>query len=166
MGRLEQTKKNASARPEYLNEQGMIFGANYASGAVVPDGTDAAPVANAVTDYTPSARPGGRAPHVWFERDGERISTIDLVGKGFALLAGARDQAGARRRATSRAWFRLQLTSTAIDAPEFAPAYDIDDDGAVLVRPDGYVAWRSRGHPARSVSGATSAMTSILGLRH
>jgi putative polyketide hydroxylase len=62
MGRLEQTKKNAGARSEYLNEQGMIFGAAYSSGAVVPDGTDAPHVANAVTDYVPSARPGARAP--------------------------------------------------------------------------------------------------------
>ena len=71
MGRLEQTKKNAGARSEYLNEQGMIFGAAYSSGAVVPDGTDAPDVANPVTDYVPSARPGARAPHVFFQHDGE-----------------------------------------------------------------------------------------------
>ena len=57
MGRLEQTRKNAGARPEYLNEQGMIFGAAYTSRAVVPDGTAAPAVADAVTDYVPSARP-------------------------------------------------------------------------------------------------------------
>jgi 2-polyprenyl-6-methoxyphenol hydroxylase-like FAD-dependent oxidoreductase len=45
MGRLEQTKKNAGARPEYLNEQGMIFGATYTSRAIVPDGTKAPHVA-------------------------------------------------------------------------------------------------------------------------
>ena len=38
-GTARAAKKNASARPEYLNEQGMIFGATYASRAVVPDGT-------------------------------------------------------------------------------------------------------------------------------
>jgi len=62
MGRLEQTKKNAGARPEYLNEQGMIFGATYTSCAIVPDGTMAPHVADPVTDYVPSARPGARAP--------------------------------------------------------------------------------------------------------
>ena len=71
MGRLEQTKKNAGARPEYLNEQGMIFGAAYSSGAVVPDGTAAPDVANPVTDYVPSARPGARAPHVFFQHEGK-----------------------------------------------------------------------------------------------
>ena len=63
MGRLGgRTSGTAIARPEYLNEQGMIFGASYTSMAVVPDGTAAPAVANPVTDYVASARPGGRAP--------------------------------------------------------------------------------------------------------
>ena len=66
----------------------MIFGASYTSRAVVPDGTVAPVVANPVTDYVPSARPGGRAPHVWLERGGARISAIDLVGDGLVLLTG------------------------------------------------------------------------------
>src|SRR6266481_5677592 len=84
MGRLNRTNESAGARPEYLNEQGMIFGASYVSGAVVPDGTPPVPVANPVTDYAPSARPGGRAPHAWLERDGEQASTIDLLGDALA----------------------------------------------------------------------------------
>ena len=32
--------------------------------------------------------PGTRAPHLWLERDGERISTLDLFGRSFVLLAG------------------------------------------------------------------------------
>src|SRR5215813_14542697 len=79
-----------TARPEYLNEQGLIFGATYASMAVVPDGTVATVLANSITDYIPSARPGVRAPHVWLEREGNRVSTIDLFGDGFTLLVGAK----------------------------------------------------------------------------
>ena len=67
----------------------MIFGAQYESSAVVPDGTAPPAVANPITDYVPSARPGGRAPHAWLERDGQRLSTIDLVGKDFVLLTSA-----------------------------------------------------------------------------
>ena len=81
----------------------MIFGASYTSMAVVPDGTAAPVVANPVTDYVASARPGGRAPHVWLERDGARVSTIDLVGKGFVLLTGPKGKAwsqAARRLAS------------------------------------------------------------------
>ena len=122
------------------------------------------PVANAVTDYTPSARPGGRAPHVWFERDGERISTIDLVGKGFALLTGAQGRAWGEAANDIARMVQAPVTSTRIDAAEFASAYDIDDDGAVLVRPDGYVAWRSRGAPRDPSATLRQAMTSNSGL--
>src|SRR4029077_17152497 len=80
MGRSAQMAKNKGARPEYLNEQGMIFGAHYPSTAVVPDGTDAPYVANPVTDYVPSARPGGRAPHIWLRGQRAPSSTLHLVG--------------------------------------------------------------------------------------
>ena len=128
MGRLEQTKKNAGARSEYLNEQGMIFGAAYSSGAVVPDGTDAPDVANPVTDYVPSARPGARAPHVFFQHEGKKLSTIDVVGifpdcrcavsrgdsrqreTGPTHVDGSRipnhDRAAPRRRSVSEARYR------------------------------------------------------------
>ena len=161
MGRLEQTRKNASARPEYLNEQGMIFGATYTSRAVVPDGTDAPAVANPITDYVPSARPGGRAPHVFFERDGQRMSTIDVVGNGFALLtaAGGRRWVDAANELAGD--LPLPLKAMAIDGEGFTSAYELDDSGAVLVRPDGYVGWRSRAtttDPSRTLREALSTI--------
>jgi putative polyketide hydroxylase len=164
MGRLEQTKTNASARPEYLNEQGMIFGATYTSHAVVGDGTDAPEVANAVTDYVPSARPGGRAPHVWFERDGVRTSTIDLVGNGFALLTAAGGSAWISAANDVTAGYALPFRTQTIEDVEFMSAYDVDESGAVLVRPDGYVAWRSRSRSNDPSATLRGAMTAILGL--
>jgi putative polyketide hydroxylase len=161
MGRLEQTKNKAGARPEYLNEQGMIFGAIYTSRAIVPDGTRAPHVADPVTDYVPSARPGGRAPHVFFQRDGAQISTIDVVGNGFVLLA-----AGDGRMWTEAACelvneYSLPLKTETIHDEAFKSAYDLDTSGAVLVRPDGYVGWRSRamtGDPARTLREAISTI--------
>jgi hypothetical protein len=35
-----------------------------------------------------AGRPGGRAPHVFLHRDGSRLSTLDLFGRNFVLLAG------------------------------------------------------------------------------
>src|SRR5436190_19780770 len=71
----------------------MIFGAAYESSAVVPDDTPPPKVENPITDYSPSARPGHRAAHAWLERGGVQVSTLDLIGGRFVLLAGA---AGAR----------------------------------------------------------------------
>jgi hypothetical protein len=75
-------------RPEQYSTKGLALGVSYHSRAVVPDGTPAPQVANAVTDYIPTARPGSRAPHVWLQRDGERISTIDLFDAAFTLMTG------------------------------------------------------------------------------
>ena len=89
-------------RREFLNEQGLIFGASYQSTAVVPDGTPPAAVDDPVTEYVPSARPGSRAPHVWLTRGDEQISTIDLFGPHFVLLAGTRRRGVAAGRAGAR----------------------------------------------------------------
>jgi putative polyketide hydroxylase len=147
------------ARPEFLNEIGMVFGASYDSPAVIPDGTPPPVVANPVTEYVPSARPGGRAPHVWLERDGRPVSTLDLCGMGFALLAGER---GAPWRDTARmaaAALGIPLGAFTVGAgadigdPEgrWAAAYGVESDGAVLVRPDGHIAWRRRSAAADEV---------------
>ncbi len=149
MGRLGgRSSGTAIARPEYLNEQGMIFGATYTSSAVVPDGTPAPTLANPVTDYAPSARPGARAPHVWLERNGVRVSTIDLIG--FVILAGRRGTAWVRAARQLASDMGLTLGAHTIGDGEIEDAdgqwhaaYGVDEDGAVLVRPDGYVAWRS-----------------------
>ncbi|MGZ6661038.1 MAG: FAD-dependent monooxygenase [Solirubrobacteraceae bacterium] len=92
-----------------------------------------------------TGRPGSRAPHVFVPRDGERTSTLDLFGKGFVLLAGA-DGAAWRTAALGAAdRLRVPLDGYVIGdaASGFAEAYGISQAGAVLVRPDGVVAWRA-----------------------
>jgi putative polyketide hydroxylase len=168
MGRLGgRSSGTAIARPEYLNEQGMIFGAAYASSALVPDGTPAPALANPVTDYVPSARPGARAPHVWLERNGVRISTIDLVG--FVILAGRRGAAWVRAARQLAPDMGLTLRAHNIGDGEIEnadgqwhAAYGVDEDGAVLLRPDGYVAWRSRSLTREPVATLRAALAAIL----
>jgi 2-polyprenyl-6-methoxyphenol hydroxylase-like FAD-dependent oxidoreductase len=164
MGRLG--RQPGFARPEYLNEQGMIFGAAYGSTAVVPDGSAPPAPANPVTDYIPSARPGRRAPHVWLARDGARVSTIDLFGPRFVLLAGPK---GESWRHAGHALGTLPLDVYVIDGDLGDPggawctAYGVDPAGAVLVRPDGYVGWRSATAAAHPDDALRDAVTAILG---
>ena len=54
----------------------------------MPDGTPPVAVANPIADYLPNARPGARAPHLWLERDGARLSSLDLFDTAFVLLTG------------------------------------------------------------------------------
>ena len=94
--------------------------------------------------------PGSRAPHLWLSLRGERVSTIDLTGS-YLLLAGPEGVPwiGAAQRTTEQ-FGRLNLNAYCVgsdlDDPEgaFCEAYGISRAGASLVRPDGFVAWRSR----------------------
>jgi hypothetical protein len=171
MGRTARQETARLPRPEFLNEQGLIFGASYDSAAVVPDGTPLPHVEDPVTQYAPTARPGSRAPHVWLERGGERISTSDLFGPRFVVLTGPEGAPWreAARRVASPARPPLIAHTIGGDGDIGDPdgtwlgAYGLDRDGAVLVRPDGHVAWRSRtgaGDPERLLG---AAMDAVLG---
>jgi hypothetical protein len=163
-------QSNVLPRREFLNEQGLIFGASYESMAVVPDGTPRVVVNDPVTDYVPSARPGSRAPHVWLKRGDEQISTIDLFGPHFALLAGR--GGGAWRQAVQAigpSWPPLFVYTVGEDGDLGDPdgnwheAYGVDADGAVLVRPDGHVAWRSRSGASRSLEVLRTVLDCLFG---
>jgi 2-polyprenyl-6-methoxyphenol hydroxylase-like FAD-dependent oxidoreductase len=99
-----------------------------------PDGSPAPP--DDPRAYVPTARPGHRAPHA-FLADGR--STLDLFGRGFALLgfgAAAAEAAPLLEAAKKR---NLPLTFSAIAEPHIAALYE---RRFALVRPDGHVAWR------------------------
>jgi 2-polyprenyl-6-methoxyphenol hydroxylase-like FAD-dependent oxidoreductase len=120
---------------------GLVLGYRYdPSPVIVPDGTTAPP--ESVSQYTPTARPGSRAPHAWLEAG---RSTLDLFGGGFVLLAfaGAADDASPiAAAARSRG---VPLETVPIDDPAIAGLYE---RRLVLVRPDGHVAWRGDAPPA------------------
>jgi tetracenomycin A2 monooxygenase-dioxygenase len=128
----------------------VTLGYRYKSDALI--GVDAdAPTLTPQLSLT--GQPGTRAPHVWLDRDGERISTIDLFWDSFVLLAapGGVAWAEAAERAAKAAGVPLKsyivgtggdLTATEWDW-DWAETYGVGDTGAVLVRPDAFVAWRS-----------------------
>ena len=103
---------------------------------------------------TPSGRPGFRAPHVPVTVDGAERSTLDLFGREFVLVAGPDGESwcAAARAAGESFGVRVQayrLGSELTDAAGVLEAtYGTGAEGAVLVRPDGFVAWRaSAPHP-------------------
>lgn len=93
----------------------------------------------------PTARPGSRAPHVPLLRGEHQVSTRDLFGRRFVLLTGPAGESW--RRQASAAPVRVDTYGVGVDLadPEgrFTKTYGITDSGAVLVRPDGFVAWRA-----------------------
>jgi len=131
----------------------------YHSGAVVPEG------ANQPAHENPrdsKGRPGTRAPHVWLEQDGRRISTLDLFGKNFVLLAGPAGAAWSNHLDAARKLIDLDFHPVGagqLADPDnaFLAAYGISAQGASLIRPDGFVAWR-----AQEPCGITGVLRSIL----
>jgi 2,4-dichlorophenol 6-monooxygenase len=137
---------------DHFDMLALQLGFAYDAGAVVPDGTARPVGTNPVRDYVPTTRPGARLPHAWIERGGARISTLDLVSYDrFTLITGSEGRLwheAARRAADAR---RVPIACLAIgEEPrdprgEWAARCEIGAEGALLVRPDGHVAWR---HPA------------------
>jgi putative polyketide hydroxylase len=137
-------------RPEQFSNRGRVLGVSYDSTAVIPDGTDLPAVANPIIDYPPTARPGSRAPHIWLWRGKQRVSILDLYDTDFTLLTGP-DSAWCTAAEETRARLAIPLKCYTVgpDAPlidntgEWSHLYGVRPDGAVLVRPDGHVAWRT-----------------------
>lgn len=150
------------------NRLGQDLGYTYDSPTVVADGTPPIERADPIADYVPNARPGARAPHLWLERGGERLSSLDLFKTSFTLLAGSNGRAWreaavevARGHPAPLQAFTVGEGGDLSDpSGRFEELYGIGSKGAALVRPDGFVAWRSR--RAASASELRAALDRIL----
>jgi putative polyketide hydroxylase len=135
----------------HFDYPGLDMGFTYDSRAVVPDGTPAPEIADPVRDYEPTGRPGGRAPHVWLRRGDDEISTQELFGDAMVLLTDAEGEPwSAAARAIARATgipLRAHALGPGTDLEdlhgELPALYGLEPGGALLVRPDGHVGWRS-----------------------
>jgi hypothetical protein len=121
----------------------LFFGYRHLSSAVAlaPD-EDGATLEN---PEQPTARPGSRAPHVPLRRDGADLSTRDLFGRNFVLVTGPSADKWMAAAPDLNLSLDLHRIGANLEDPEgrFAKTYGITDEGAVLVRPDGFVAWRA-----------------------
>ncbi|MFJ2131519.1 FAD-dependent monooxygenase [Streptomyces sp. NPDC087845] len=129
--------------------------------------------------HRPSGRPGTRAPHVVLEHEGRRISALDLFGGGFVLLTAApggawdvaaepldaREPAVAVRRivgpehraAPGEGPVYVDVEGT------FLSSYGIGAEGAVLVRPDGFIGWRTSEECSRARRRLSAAALGLIG---
>ena len=136
---------NALEGETLYDDQAMELGQLLRSDVILDAGDDLPP-ARHPDDW--HGQPGVRAPHLWIERDGARLSTIDLVTQGFTLLTenpAWRGVAEAARAATGLPLDTVVLGEDArvVDEASFSRLYGTGAAGAALVRPDGVVAWRT-----------------------
>ncbi|MGW0709057.1 FAD-dependent oxidoreductase [Streptomyces sp. NPDC002643] len=141
----------------------VALGYRYPNGAVVgiEPGT---PVVPDALDLT--GAPGSRAPHLWVRHRGERISTLDLYETSLVLLSDAGEPGGwheaaarlAERTPVPVVSYRMGAELTPEDGADWAGRHGVERGGAVLVRPDGFVAWRS----PDAVADAESTLRQVL----
>jgi 2-polyprenyl-6-methoxyphenol hydroxylase-like FAD-dependent oxidoreductase len=96
-------------------------------------------------------RPGTRAPHFWGTYEENEVSILDLFGSNFVLLTGAEpsDWNEAANVVSSGLGVKIKvyqvgLTGDFIDQGNFfRKLYGIENGGAVVIRPDGFIGWRT-----------------------
>jgi hypothetical protein len=104
--------------------------------------------------HGPSTHPGSRLPHAWLNKatPGNPISTIDIAGHGsFTLLSG---NGGGPWKEAAKAVAEKLKVSIQVHTIGFRQDWEdvyfeweslrgVEESGAVLVRPDRFVAWRA-----------------------
>lgn len=152
-----------------FNAQGTEMNQRCTSSAVLPDPTAGEEVfaRDPGLYLAPTTRPGAKLPHAWLVgADGRRISTLDILPEGrMALVTGL---AGTHWVDAVQALGLPWLAPVVIGAPGMQDLYldwhrarEIPEEGALLVRPDGVVAWR-RASAAGSIEAATAELRAAL----
>ena len=157
-----------------FNAHGTEMNQRYESAAVLPDRTMQCKAAaqDVQLHCVPTTQPGAKIPHAWLvNQHHERISTLDLVGRGkFTLITGLSGRLWAEAASgLDETYFRTVV----IGSPEAEDVYcawqklrEVDESGALLVRPDGTVAWREKSCPATTQYASdtlSNALQTILG---
>ena len=141
-----------------FSELNVEYGYSYQSAAVVPDGSAPPAPIDGIRVYQQSTHPGAPLPHAWIDdEDGHRRPVKDLLAPGrFLLIAGEDGQSWCDAARQLAAETGLPLDAVRIghlDGDLYDPRCSwlrhrqIASGGAILVRPDRFIAWR---HPAAS----------------
>ncbi len=136
-----------------FSELNVEYGYCYQSAAIVPDGSIAPAQTDEIRVYQPGTRPGAPLPHAWIDdENGNRSPIKDLVAPGrFLLIAGEDGHAwceAARQLAAETGIPLNALRIGHLDGDLYDPRCawqrhrQIASDGAILVRPDRFIAWR------------------------
>ncbi len=156
-----------------FSELGVEYGFAHQSAAVVADGTPPPDSIDDIRVYQPSTRPGAPLPHAWIDdEDGHRRAIKDLVAPGrFLLIAGEDGEEwceAARALATDANLPLDALRIGHLDGDLFDPRNawvrhrEIESDGAILVRPDRFIAWRAATTPDDPRAVLADALSQIL----
>lgn len=150
-----QTAKIIDSQRIEFAAHNIELGFKYGSGGfVIDDGTEPEEYDPLGQHYVPSTRPGSRLPHVWIEVLDKKMGTHDVAGNdgGFALFTDddGEDWISAATRFANKTGVKISIAQFGPLSHQFKDCDDvwakvkgIKRGGALLVRPDNIVAWRS-----------------------
>jgi hypothetical protein len=171
----EITEARGSALPDLQEQLSIMYpivGYRYRSEAILGDGA-VTPAQDGIELLKPlelNGLPGTRVPHLWVERGGQRISTLDLLDGCFVLLAGPDGASWQKAASGAVASLGIELAAYRVgsdgDLRDLEQAWQtkmgISVEGVVLMRPDGFVAWRSSILPTNPVQQLEQVFAHIL----
>lgn len=146
-----------------LDDTAMELGQLYRSAAVLGAGEDL-PRAQRPDQW--AGQPGTRASHLRVRVGEAERSVLDLFQRGWVLLSEDPRWAAAAGHAAGELGIDLTFVHVGtkaepLESQGFRTAYGVGADGAALIRPDGYIAWRTVGTPADAAGALTSAFDSV-----
>lgn len=153
-------KDNMASEQPIIDDDAMEFGQLYRSEAVLDAPEDRPP---AMRPERWAGHPGTRAPHLWLTRQGRRISTLDLFQREWILLSESESWGEYLEQARQGLTVDVKHVHIGVDVhpldlTAFRDAFGISRNGASLVRPDGYVAWRTFGMPPDPITTLTDCL--------
>ncbi|MHA5053683.1 FAD-dependent oxidoreductase [Streptomyces sp. SD15] len=155
-----------------FNAHGVELGQFYESSAVVSDGTRPAPSRDEDLYHVMSTSPGAHVPHAWVGDNVTKLAMMDLAPyTRWTLITGVagEDWDGAAEKVAQDLGIPLE---TVVIGPgrevtdlyyDWAKLREVEESGAILVRPDKHIAWRSMGLADDPEAALRSALTQILG---
>ncbi|OBJ13321.1 FAD-binding monooxygenase [Mycobacterium sp. 1245801.1] len=169
-----QVMQALAAQTMEFNEHNIEYGYTYSSDCVISDGSAAPQNPDPIRIYQPAARPGHPLPHTWLSTpDGQRIAVMDLVAPGrFLLIAAQEGHAWVdAAKVLAQRWAvpidAVRIGHTDGDYLDFRSTWTQwrghGERGAVLVRPDRFIAWRAQGLADDPFSSLCEVVASILG---
>src|SRR3546814_2270214 len=158
-----------------FNTHGVELGQFYASSAVISDGTPRPePRRDPELYYQPSTVPGSHLPHACVGDSRHTLAMMDIAPyDAFTLITGI---AGAQWEHAAREVSQdlgVPIRSVVIGPGrpvndlyyDWSKLREVQENGAILVRPDKFIGWRAMELPADPSGALRDAMAAILGLR-
>lgn len=153
-GRQERIDAAVEIQVQHFNSIGLQLGFSY----------DEEYTGN-VEEFVPRAEPGFRMPHAWLTKDGEKLSTLDLLDPtAFTIVSGSKCVS----LYTLCAELKIPCRSVALDddyigGQAWLKSLGLPETGALVVRPDGHIMARIPDSSAQSLADVKAAFAALLG---